>query len=100
MRFSHGLWIGTISSKYGDIELVLTGTADGPKKSQLEAVNKVMPHAGETIERLRRRLPFPFLWKPVRLAPNDQDRVGVQFQLRFFNRLVVLLADPEGERED
>lgn len=93
LRFSHGLWIGTIPSVYGDIELVLDGTPDGPRASHLAAIKGFMPQAGEAIERLRRRLPLSFLWRPIRLAPNDQDRVGVQFQRRLFSRREIVFAD-------
>jgi hypothetical protein len=91
--FANGLWIGTVPSVYGDIELVLEGAPDAPKASHVEAIKGFMPKAGETIERLRRRLPLSFLWRPIRLAPNNQDRVGVQFQRRLFSRREILFAD-------
>jgi hypothetical protein len=91
--YAHGLWIGSVPSVYGDMELVLEGTPEAPKASHLEAIKAFMPTAGETIERLRRRLPLSFLWRPVRLAPNNQDRVGVQFQRSLFSRREILFAD-------
>jgi hypothetical protein len=91
--FSNGVWRGTMPSVYGEIEFVLDGTPDVPKASHLDAIKAFMPTAGATIERLRRRLPLAFLWRPIRLAPNNQDRVGVQFQRRLFSRREILFAD-------
>lgn len=93
--YSNGLWLGAVPSRYGAIELVLDGTPESPNEQQVAAIRAFMPHAGETIERLRRRLPLSFLWRPVRLAPNNENRVGVQFQHRIFNRRE-LLFDDEG----
>jgi hypothetical protein len=47
----------------------------------------------ETIGRLRGRLSFWFLWDPVRIPVNDQNRLGVQFQRRLFSRREILFAD-------
>jgi len=52
-----------------------------------------MPNALETIGRLRGRLSFSFLWDPVRITVNNQNRVGVQFQRRLFSRREILFAD-------
>jgi hypothetical protein len=91
--YSHGLWLGTVPTRYGEVELVLDGTPDTPAQQQVAAIQAFMPQAGEMIHRLRRRLPVPFLWRPVRLAPNDKNQVGVQFQHRIFNRRELLFAD-------
>ena len=88
-----GLWLGPLPSRYGLIELVLDGTAESPKQQHLATLSAFMPQAGDTIERLRRRLPFSCLWRPIRLAPNDQNRVGVQFQRRVFHKQVMILTD-------
>src|SRR5438105_4594574 len=91
--YSHGLWLGTVSSRYGVIELVLDGTRESPNKQHIAAIQAFTAHAGEMIERLRRKLALSFLWRPVRLAPNSDHRVGVQFQHRIFNRRKLLFAD-------
>jgi hypothetical protein len=93
LRFVDGLWLGVIPSRYGAIELVLDGTPDAPNAHHVAAIQAFMPTAGEAIERLRRRLPLSFLWRPVRLAPNNQNRVGVQFQRRIFSAREILFAD-------
>jgi hypothetical protein len=93
--YSHGLWLGAVASRYGAIELVLDGTAESPSKQQLAAIQEFMPRADETITHLCSRLPLSFLWRPVRLAPNDQGRVGVQFQHRLLNRRQLLFLDEQ-----
>jgi hypothetical protein len=52
-----------------------------------------MPNALETIGRLRSCLSFSFLWDPVRIIVNNQNRVGVKFQRRLFSRREILFAD-------
>jgi hypothetical protein len=93
LRFVDGIWLGMIPSRYGAIELVLDGTPEAPNEHHLAAIQAFMPKAGEAIERLRRRLPLSFLWRPVRLAPNSQNRIGVQFQRRIFYGQEMLFAD-------
>jgi hypothetical protein len=90
-----GLWVIRIpaSNRYGSMDLVLGGTAEAPNAEHLAAIEAFLPNALETIDRLRRRFLFPFLWDPVRIAVNDQNRVGVQFQRRFFHRGEILFAD-------
>jgi len=94
-HIGNGLWVGTIPApnRYGSMELVLGGTAEAPKAEHVAAIEAFMPNALETIGRLRGRLSFSFLWDPVRIAVNNQNRVGVQFQRRFFPRLEILFAD-------
>jgi hypothetical protein len=94
-HIGNGLWVGTIPApnRYGSMELVLVGTAEAPKAEQVAAITAFMPTALETIGRLHRRFFFPFLWDPVRIAVNDQNRVGVQFQRRLFHCGEILFAD-------
>jgi len=91
--YSHGLWLGAVPSRYGPIELILDGTLESPKEQHVAAIQAFMPHAGEVVERLRRRLPLSFLWRPVRFAVNNENRVGVQFQHRISKRKELFFAD-------
>jgi hypothetical protein len=75
------------------IELVLDGTPESPTEQCLAAIQAFLLDSGEKTERPRRKLRFSFLWRPVRLAPNSQNRVGVQFQHRILNRREMLFAD-------
>ena len=91
----NGLWVGTIPApnRYGSMELVLDGTAEAPKAEHIAAIEAFKPNALETIGRLHGRLSFSFLWDPVRITVNNQNRVGVQFQRRLFSRREILFAD-------
>ena len=91
--WANGLWLGSISSSFGPLELVIDGTEDGPDEQHLAALRGFLSRAGDAVHKLRRKLPLSFLWCPVRLAPNDQNRVGVQFQHRLLNRRELLFAD-------
>jgi len=59
-------------------ELVLSGTAEAPKAEHIAAIESFMPNALETIGRLRDRLSFSFLWDPMRIAVNNQNRSVVR----------------------
>jgi hypothetical protein len=95
IRAEEGLWVIRLpaTNRYGSMDLVLGGTAEAPDAEHLAAIEAFMPNAVETIYRLHRRFLFPFLWDPVRIAVNDENRVGVQFQSRFFHRGEILFAD-------
>jgi hypothetical protein len=93
LMFIDGLWLGRIPSSYGDLELIMGGDASGPQDEQRAAVDAFLQRAETIIERLRRKLSLPFLWRPIRIAPNNQGRVGVQFQHRVMNRRELLFAD-------
>lgn len=95
LTYSHGLWLGSIPSRHGMIELVLSGTPDSPNEDQLAAIQAFLLHAGENTAKLRRKLRFSLLWRPVRLTVNNENRVGVQFQHRIFNRREILFADQD-----
>ena len=93
LAYSQGLWLGSIPSRYGMIQLVLDGTLQAPREQDLQAIQAFLLNATETIEKLRWKLPFSFLWRPVRLATNSQSRVGIQFQHRILNQRRLLFAD-------
>jgi hypothetical protein len=93
LTFHRGVWHGEVPSRYGAIEVVLDGTPEAPKDGHVVAIQAFMPHAAETIERLRRRLPLAFLWRPIRVTANSENRVSVQFQRRIFERRALLMAD-------
>src|SRR5262245_9764632 len=93
LQFVDGIWFGTIPSRYGEVEIILGGTPEAPDDKEVAALKAFLTSAGETVERLRGRLPLSFLWRPIRLAVNDQHRVGVQFQRRIIPGRVLLFAD-------
>lgn len=91
--FEHGVWLGVIPTPYGPMELVIDGTADAPNAEQIAAIQTFLPQAHSIIPKLHRKFSLRFLWRLIRLAPNNQNRVGVQFQHRIFNRREILFAD-------
>src|SRR5262245_20106509 len=76
-----GLWFAEIQSKsYGKLEAVLDGSKEAPDPRQAEALRRFTKNIDENVNKLRRRLLLPFLFRPVRLAPNSRGKVGVQFR--------------------
>lgn len=76
-----GLWFGEIPSKsYDTLEAVLDGTKDAPDPVQAEALRRFTHNIDDNVNKLRKRLLFSFLFRPVRLAPNKRGKVGVQFR--------------------
>jgi hypothetical protein len=76
-----GLWFGEVRSKsYGTIEAVLDGTKESPDPVQAEALRRFTQNIDDNVNKLRKRLLIPFLFRPVRLAPNKRGKVGVQFR--------------------
>ena len=92
-RYAHELWLGEVPSAFGTIEIVLDGTPERPDEKHLAAIDAFMLHAGESINRLRQRLPLSFLWRPIRFAPNSEGKVGVQFRHRLTGRMEMLFDD-------
>jgi hypothetical protein len=76
-----GLWYGEIPSPaFGTLEAVLDGTKESPDALQAEALRRFTKNIDANVKKLRSRLYFSFLFRPVRLAPNKRGRVGVQFR--------------------
>ena len=76
-----GLWFAEIPSKdYGTLEAVLDGSKDTPDPMQAEALRRFTKDIDKNVNKLRKRLMFSFLFRPVRLAPNKKGKVGVQFR--------------------
>jgi hypothetical protein len=76
-----GLWFGDVPSKsFGSLEVVLDGTKESPDPVQAEALRRFTQNIDDNVNKLRKRLLFSFLFRPVRLAPNKRGKVGVQFR--------------------
>jgi hypothetical protein len=94
LQFVQGLWLGRLETRFGPIELILEGTLEAPDPAQQAALEAFLPTAVATIERLRRKLACGFLYRPIRLAVNTQNRVGVQFRNRLTgNQSQLLFAE-------
>ena len=80
LRYEHGVWIGHIVlPTYGHMEAVLDGDANGPRQGQQEALRRFLKEPEAIVGRLRKELPWAFLYRPIRVAPNMENRLGVQF---------------------
>jgi hypothetical protein len=66
-----------VPSRYGEIELVLDGTPESPNEQHVAAIQAFIPHAGETIERLRRC--FRFLFFGVQFVSPRTSRTELAF---------------------
>src|SRR5438874_1945880 len=76
-----GLWFAEIPSKnYGTLEAVLDGSRESPDAMQAEALRRFTKDIDKNVNKLRSRLLFSFLFRPIRLAPNKKGKVGVQFR--------------------
>lgn len=82
LRFENvgGLWGARISTRYGMVEVLLGGSDEKPDQRQLAALETFFARASEITESSRRRLPFAFLYRLVRVAVNDGGKVGLQFR--------------------
>jgi hypothetical protein len=80
LRYEGGLWVARIAVEGRTLEIILDGSPEAPDPGHLHAISSFLPVAGPTIARLRRKLRFAWLYRPIRVAPNMQSRVGVQFK--------------------
>ena len=73
-----GLWFGDVPSKaYGSLEAVLDGSKEAPNAMQAEALRRFTANIDANVNKLRRRLMLPFLFRPVRLAPFCPTHISV-----------------------
>lgn len=82
LHFDKGIWVGMTATKYGLMELVLDGTKDAPKEGHVVAVRRFLAGLEEAVAKMRQNIPWGFLYRPIRIAPNNEDRVGIQFRHR------------------
>jgi hypothetical protein len=80
LHYADGLWLGTVSSRFGVIEVLFGGTAQQPAESEVTAFRRFAVALDENIAKLRNRVPFAFLCHPIRIAINNEKKVGVQFR--------------------
>jgi len=81
-----GLWIAHLPTAYGDMEL-LCGDGDAPDMAALLLVERFFDGNVDHIASIRRSVfNFPPLWQPIRLAINNEGRLGLQFKHRLTGR--------------
>src|SRR5262245_5496273 len=82
LRWNGGLWVGAVSTKFGLVEVLFGGSEAGPDEEQVQAYRRFAEDLDGSIARLKMQICFGFLWHPIRIAINDENRVGVQFRNR------------------
>ena len=81
-QWCDGVWVAPLDTPHGVVEVMVGGTEDSPDQRQLAALDPFLAQASETTERTRKRLRFSFLYRLIRIAVNEQARVGLQFRNR------------------
>jgi hypothetical protein len=93
-RYQGGLWLGAVWTKVGWVEILLAGSPTEPESKHLQAYSRFAEDLDANITQLRRKISFGFLWRPIRIAINNENRVGVQFRNRLTgNQRKLILED-------
>ena len=80
LLYESGVWLGTIPTRYGVLEVIVGGTHSAPDQQQLDALRRFQCSLDENIREVRGRISFGILWHPIRLAVNNENLVGIQFR--------------------
>jgi len=71
-----------VPTKYGHLEL-LCGEGDEPDEKILALVERFLDGGVDHIAAVRRNVfTIPPLWRPIRIAVNNEGRIGLQFKHR------------------
>ena len=98
LRFESGVWIGTLSTRFGVLEVVVGGSQSAPDQSQLDALRRFQSSLDDNIRQLWGEIRFSFLWRPIRLGVNNENRVGVQFRNRITGNQGKLILQGTGQK--
>ena len=95
LRFENvgGLWVARMPTRHGVVEVVLAGSDEKPDERQSAALAPFFARASEITASLRRRLRFAFLYRLIRIAVNDEGKVGLQFRNVLTGAQPLLFAD-------
>lgn len=99
-RMEGGLWVGVVSTKFGVVDVLLDGSEAGPSEDHLQAYRRFAEDLDTNLVRLRTQIRFAFLWRPVRIAVNSENRVGVQFKNRVTGRQTTNLCFDNAPRRN
>jgi hypothetical protein len=88
-----GVWVAAMPTRYGIVELMVDGTPEKPDERQTAALVPFLARATEITETQRRKLRFGFLYRLIRVAVNQEGRVGLQFRNRLTGSQPLLLVD-------
>ncbi len=87
-RDEGGLWIGDIISDFGHIEVLLDGARDAPSQEHVAAFERFAANLSENLLNVRKQISLSFLYRPIRIAPNNENRIGVQFKSKLTGKQV------------
>ncbi len=90
---THGVWVAVIPTRYGTVEIVADGTDSAPDEKQMLALDPFFARASEITEATKKKLRFSFLYRLIRVAPNQHGRVGLQFRNRLTGSQPLLFID-------
>lgn len=77
-----GLWIAHLPTSFGSVEL-LCGEGDTPDLQEIKLAEQFLNATEDRLVTVRRSVfALPWLWRPIRLAVNDEGRLGIQFRNR------------------
>ncbi len=85
------LWIGDVFSGYGHHQVLLTGDNDSPDSEHVQAFSRFKKDLDKNLLEVRNKVPFGFLYRPIRIAPNNENRIGVQFKNRITGNQVGMI---------
>lgn len=82
------LWIADLRTRYGRMEY-LCGQADEPDIRSLLFLEAFMSDGIDHIGEVRASaVSIPMLWRPIRLAVNNEGRMGLQFMNRMTGKQI------------
>lgn len=87
------MWIGDLVSDFGRLEVLLDGTPEAPSPGHVAAFKKFSANLRDNLRQVRRHIKLPFLYEPFRIAPNLENRVGIQFRNRITGKQMMMYWD-------
>jgi hypothetical protein len=93
LRWQHGLWLGFVPYRPWRLEAILGGTPEAPTNADVAAFSRFLDRLDDNITALKKRVRFSFLYYPIRIAINNEARVGVQFRHRLTGNQSVLIQE-------
>jgi hypothetical protein len=93
------LWIGELPSDFGSLEVLLDGTAEAPDPGHVAAFTRFSANLRDNLRQVRRKIKLAFLYRPFRIAPNIENRVGIQFKNRITGKQLSMLFWDDAPRQ-
>jgi len=94
LRYAHGLWLGFVPSRFGLIEVLLSGSKESLDEAEVAAFRGFRDDLDNNVAKLRKQVPLGILYRPIRIAINREKKVGVQFLNRLTRNQSRLVQEP------